>query len=291
MKKIMSCIFIIVFTLGVLMSCSKEVYGDFDDPIGDYDKTDTVEIENDGHFLVKSKTYDYNEFCEGNATILYVESDNDKNYTIEITGYYYDKEGDLLLSEEKKFYGFASGFYNYFVFYPYMKYDMFEYQLDVSAYEGEPLSQYIERGRCYPDVVIDFNTGGLYKCAGIGGWFEFWNTCSEKRMMYSAVFVMFDNKGEIYVIDDRLICDGLPALDEDNSNTYKHQRNFYGTSTPWEARHKVKLPLALMGGKARGLVAIRHLADSAQDPYFKEIPYSKIPKEENNWQYPKKPPK
>ena len=122
MKKCISLILVLILLLSMLAGCGQgqtEVTGSTEDPFKAPDKETAV-----SGFAVKEKKYTY----QGNdVMILSVENQTDKDYSITLTGEFYDAAGQKLKTESKQFEGFAAAYQNYFVFQPEISFDSFKW--------------------------------------------------------------------------------------------------------------------------------------------------------------------
>ena len=171
----------------------------FEDVIEDYD----YETEDDdGEFVCKEKTYEYNG---NNVTILKLENHSEANCTVTIHAKFLSASGTVLKTETQSFEGFPAGWQNYFVFMPGMKYDTMEYTLDIEQYTGEMyftstsghvLGDIYEIGMPLREKMA---IGDYEKYSGISSRFD--AVDMPKTPYYKRLFsIVFDNTGEIAVI-------------------------------------------------------------------------------------------
>ena len=172
----------------------------FEDVIEDYD----YETESDdGEFVCKEKTYEYNG---NNVTILKLENHSEANYTVTIQAKYLSAYGIVLGTETQSFEGFPAGWQNYFVFMPQMRYAAMEYTLDVEEYTGKMyfastsgyvLGDIYEEGMPLREKMA---IGDYEKYSGIAAQFD--SVGMPKTPYYKRrVAIVFDNTGEIAVIN------------------------------------------------------------------------------------------
>lgn len=225
------------------------------------DELSQTETDMEG-IVVKHKKYDY---MGSNIVVLSVENKTKKDYTITINGAYYDTDGALIKQESKAFQGFASGFQNYFIFNPSVRFDRFEFTLTTEEFNGTALSKYlktmdpvrISTGKTFLD-----GTGGFFDQAhvAISASFQVANTYN-KELFYSAEFVVFNNKGEIYAIDSDLKeGSAVPIESGKNPTEYRIGRYIAYTDVLWKDKDKFVLPDELQGDIV-GIVCIKSISD------------------------------
>lgn len=161
MKRIIAFILICIFALS-LCACENDtsiketskmdiVYPDtsfdtvstvyIEDPDGSDGEENVSDIVIMGGFEVKEKKY---HFHNTDHVILFTENKTDKNYTVTVTGTYYDEKGTPLKTEQHTFVGFAAGYENCFLFSPNMTFDSFKYTIDAVKYDGECYAPHVE---------------------------------------------------------------------------------------------------------------------------------------------------
>ena len=225
------------------------------------DELSQTESDTEG-IVVKHKKYDYKG---SNIVVLSVENKTKKDYTITIIGAYYDIDGTLIKQESKSFQGFASGFQNYFIFNPNVKFERFEFTLTTEEFNGTALSKYlktmdpvrISTGKTYLN-----GSGGFFDQAhiAISASFQVANTYN-KELFYSAEFVVFNNKGEIYVIDSDLKeGSAVPIESGKNPTEYRIGRYIAYTDVLWKDKDGFVLPDELQGDIV-GIVCIESISD------------------------------
>lgn len=225
------------------------------------DELSQTESDTEG-IVVKHKKYDYKG---SNIVVLSVENKTKKDYTITIIGAYYYTDGTLIKQESKSFQGFASGFQNYFIFNPNVKFERFEFTLTTEEFNGTALSKYlktmdpvrISTGKTYLN-----GSGGFFDQAhiAISASFQVANTYN-KELFYSAEFVVFNNKGEIYVIDSDLKeGSAVPIESGKNPTEYRIGRYIAYTDVLWKDKDGFVLPDELQGDIV-GIVCIESISD------------------------------
>lgn len=165
MKKLITCILIVTFALVCLCACKEEDTPKIEivNPTPSYDSESRIMVDtseerhdeeassglnevsdtqiNQGGFVVKEKKYTYKGT---DHVFLFAENQTDKNYTVTVTGTYYDKDGNALKTEQHTFEGFGAGLANCFLFSPDMTFDSFAYTLDAMEYSGVCYANHIE---------------------------------------------------------------------------------------------------------------------------------------------------
>lgn len=211
----------------LLCGCNSEstvsiVYNDISNAISEFDAEETINIsqsEENGtsqattseemvgesnsndSFRIKYKKYRY---MEKDLVILSLENNTAKNYSVTVTGSYYDANKNLLQTETHSFEGIASGCQNYFLFAPNMIFDTFQYTLDYSEYQGECLTAGLTakfselREEWWPlaQVTGDYITEYPYINASI-----LYQNSGKAGVCISAVGIAFDENGNILDIE------------------------------------------------------------------------------------------
>ena len=105
-----------------------------------------------GEFIITEKKYEYKE---KNFMLLNVTNDTGKNCNLTITGTFYDEAGEVVRVQQQLYHNHPTGWSNYFIFYPDMKFDSFTYEASAEEYEnntpldsmfsynGQPLSDFV----------------------------------------------------------------------------------------------------------------------------------------------------
>jgi len=188
-----------------------ETFPPTEDFIKDYDQDDSKQ-----GFSIKGKRYSYKGcvmerlarkvYPAGEMLLLNVTNQTDTNYSATLTVTYLDENGEKIKTEKQTFKQFAAGYQKYFLFNPQKSYASYTCELSLTEYTGEILANKIS-------------------CAGINRVFEdkdyIWNfyfdnndnqkyptiTAQIKMELlphpefrYSKLFIIFDNTGEIYMI-------------------------------------------------------------------------------------------
>ncbi len=272
MKKYISLMLLACFML-TFSSCEQSGNNNsfvFVDPISQYDESDIHYNDNDNisnvseknGIAVKQKKYEYKG---NNIVILNVENFTDKDYIIKINGVYADKNGNEIGRETKVFEGFAAGYQNYFVFSPNKTFDTFSYTLEIEEFHGIALSKYLDTkgkvkvgtGKTYMDA-----NGNFYDQphVAISASFQVANTY-DKELIYSAEFILFDNKGEIYYIESSLVeGSAVPVENGKNPAEYRIGRYIQYTDTLWKGVDSFVLPEKLQGDIV-GIVCVKSIKE------------------------------
>lgn len=178
---------------------SSENTGDYSEAHGSENVSDIV--NENGSFIVKDKKYTYKG---KDLVILNVENQTSKNYTVTITGYYYDGNGKELKSETHSFKGFASGYTNYFLFAPDLNFENFKYTLNAVEYDGKCFAENITssfselREQRWPIAQITGDHFTEYPM--ITAHLRHHNG-NDKEVSISALTVVFDKHGNIFHIE------------------------------------------------------------------------------------------
>ena len=160
--------------------------------------------------IVKAQKYDY---LGVDVMLVHVENRSDNNYMLTIDGYFYDSDGNLLTNETIKFDGFPSDYSNYFLFNPEMCFDSFEYELTTEIYQYKTLANYLELPSDFRSFIGDVQYNSSYTVPTAGDlttnrsyeamWCYLYPYINnyEKPLSISGYILMFDNKGELYLIE------------------------------------------------------------------------------------------
>ena len=224
-----------------------------------------VPIQPQQSFLVSQKKSSY----QGNdVMILHVKNQSDNNYSIAIIAKYMDSAGTVIKSETKSFEGFASGYENFFVFRPNITFDTFSFELKTEEFIGVPVAKYLitsgtngdkirlelTRSKMNLDTMVEFDDWYTVTSA-------FCNVANtyDKKLYYSADFVLLDNTGEIYIIDSRLAEKDLRPIDKsDDINAFGHTVYLSYTNVLWKDKDSYTWPENLAGDVV-GFVAIKEV--------------------------------
>ena len=105
-----------------------------------------------GEFIITEKKYDYKD---SNLILLDVANDTGTNCDLTITGTFYDEAGDVVRIQQQIYHNFPTGWSNYFIFWPQMKFDTFTYEVSAEEYENNtPLdSMFVHNGEPLSDRV------------------------------------------------------------------------------------------------------------------------------------------
>ncbi len=188
-----------------------ETFPPTEDFIKDYDQVDSKQ-----GFSIKGKRYSYKGcvmeqmapkvYPAGEMLLLNVTNKTDTNYSATLTVTYLDENGEKIKTEKQTFKQFAAGLQKYFLFNPQNAYTSYTCELSLTEYTGEILANRIS-------------------CAGITRVYEtdsvIWTLCQKNNdfqkypsinaqikmellphpeFRYSKLFIIFDNTGEIYMI-------------------------------------------------------------------------------------------
>lgn len=245
-----SILFVILL---ILCICLQSVEGDV---IQNYDRESTVTIDGtDGCILVKEKKYDYDG---SDVMILSVENQTENAYTMIIKSCF-TKEDSTTEHRVQLFHGFPSGYQNYFVLQPGFRFVDFEYEIVTRPYSKETLAEHISWesdvsveaqpfttdlfGKSLDEYITDFNCY-IYRN------FEF---PENTKISITRDIVIFDNLGEIYIINNQARSYGTVETSEKSSGV----ENIYGKllDTPWK---DYKLPFELKGD-VKAIVALKSI--------------------------------
>ena len=105
--------------------------GDTGDTV-EYEKTTTHEV-GDGQFVFKEQKYEY---AGNNLVIMNVKNETSQNYTLTIHYTCYDESGAEVLSETRKYDGFAANYSQNILLLPMKPFDTYTYTIETSPYSG-----------------------------------------------------------------------------------------------------------------------------------------------------------
>jgi len=292
MKKQIFLLIIVLSVVVLLVGCSQDEQTDksseeigeqnahsAEDVIKDYDQDDSQQ-----GFSIQGKKY---PFYNTDVLILNVQNQNDKNYTINITVDFLNSEGQTLHTEERKFEGFASNWQNYFVFKPKITFASYTCTLNVTEYNEIAYSKYFEVGTHGDPVRLTLNrtyfmhdpltqeliTRFDEPRVRVGASYQFINT-SEEELYYGACFVLFDNKGNLYMVDDLLLETRLIPVHiyDDPARSGEGGREVYVSDLLWwEERDAFVYPEELTG-EITGLVGFTWIDNEHLDLSELDIP-------------------
>ena len=169
--------------------------------------------QQNGQFSLKEKTYDYNG---ANVSILQVENKSQQAYTITITGKFKDSSGNVIKKESKTFNGFPSGWKNYFVFRPGVKYSTVTWEMNFELFNDKTYAEYFHAGTKVDTFVnaglsdgngryiIPTSAEEVYKYkhyVTVYGKFTPVFSTYHSPINYTSDLVVFDSKGEILCIE------------------------------------------------------------------------------------------
>ncbi len=257
MKKKRYILFLIFMFVVIGLSGCQDTPKEFGAPIQSYDSEDFIWVDNNSEntgFVVKEKTFAYDN---GNVLVLDVKNETGNNYSVKLFCTFYDQNDKAIKSETKFFEGWSAGYQNYFIFQPNVKFEYYKYQISFNEYSEVCYVNYLNfcsftgiqlqeskrssNGNYAPESYIALD------CI-----WEVDNTY-DKELFVSPVYIVFDNKGEIYKIDDRLQSISFP---EGHTN---HSRRLFVTKHLWNKKSSYILPEELKGG-INALVAIQSVS-------------------------------
>ena len=193
-----------------------------------------------GEFVVTEKKYEYKE---KNFMLLNVTNDTGKNCNLTITGTFYDEAGNVVRIQQQTYRNHPTGWNNYFIFYPDMKFDTFSYEVSVEEYEnntpldsvfsynGDTLSDRVTVG-WIPGVYWDQDPDGTpilsYRMTRSGTHLE----CETKIFGHALVL---DENGDVYALDiaDRFQGDMTSGFTQ--SGTWPHMEDDPDYATEFQA--------------------------------------------------------
>ena len=159
-----------------------------------------------GEFVVTEKKYEYND---SNFMLLNITNDTGTNCDLTITGTFYDETGEVVRVQQQIYHNFPTGWSNYFIFWPQMKFDTFAYEVSAKKYEnntpldsmfvhdGEPLSDRVTVG-WIPGVFWRDDPNGnprlMYRMTRSGTHPE----CATKIFGHTLIL---DENGDVYALD------------------------------------------------------------------------------------------
>jgi len=182
----------------------------FEDVIKEYDQDDSQQ-----GFSIKGKRYYYKGnavmdefdpgvFPAGEVLILNVTNETDTNYSTTLTVTYSDESGNIIKTEKQAFKEFAAGFQKYFLFKPIKSYTSYTCELSLTEYTGEinidKISYEFEPLEEDFDMIYNFILQDDFtKYPSILARFRV-NLLPHPELFISELGIIFDNKGEIYLI-------------------------------------------------------------------------------------------
>ena len=226
-----------------------------------------VPIQSQQNFLVSQKKVSY----QGNdVMILHVKNQTDNNYSISIIAKYKDSTETVIKSETKSFEGFAAGYENFFVFQPNINFDTFSFELKTEEFIGIPVAKYLVTTGTNGDKVrleLARSKMNLETMVEFDDWYTvtsaFFNVANtyDKKLYYSADFVLLDNTGEIYIIDSRLVEKDLrPISKPDDIKLFGHTIYLSYTDVLWKDKDSYVWPENLTGDVV-GFVAMKEVKE------------------------------
>jgi hypothetical protein len=212
MKKFLTLILMFATALTALSGCASDMDQTYSIPsydtetriptssssIGNSDFESDTNIETEGIFSVKEKKYSF----QGNDLIvLDITNETKINYSVSITGIYYDASGTVLKKETKKFEQFASGYQNCFVFRPEFMFHNFKYELSFEEYSGELYTPKVSVQFCgtteTKDIIYsEALTGDFTRYPSLSAKFTYENKC-DIALDAQFTFLLYNSKDEI----------------------------------------------------------------------------------------------
>ncbi len=251
MKKIIYVTALIM--LMILSSCSADpnIGGE---AINQYDTQTGISVDGEEKgFVFSEKTYKYGD---GNVLILNAENLTDNAYTVVITAKFFDDSGEAVENMTKIFEGFPGEYRNYFVFSPDTAFKRYEYEAEIKPYDKEAYADYLSAGSVVdvtPFPMGEDLVGNVYDKPRVMLIVNFPLECNypeEESLTYSADFVLFDNQGEIFMIDSKLQKATITYSPKGNSIS---RSSMFPENVEWDG---FKLPENLKG-ELRGIVAFK----------------------------------
>ena len=132
MKKVFILFIVSVFVF--LSGCKNDEQHSTAEPITRYDNETVIYYDENNGIVVKDKKLSF----EGNdLMVLNVKNSTEKNFSITVTGIYYDEYGKELLSETQCFDQVSSDHEHYFLFYPEIVFTEFIYSFDIQQSDAQ----------------------------------------------------------------------------------------------------------------------------------------------------------
>lgn len=162
-----------------------------------------AEISDEPSFLVKEKQY---AFGENGLTILDITNQSGADYSITVTGVYYNESGEILATETQRFDGFASGYQNYFVFDPGAPFADFSYTVEAEPFDGTAYAKDVSAVMVdtYTQDTIDTDkalAGDFSKFPTLYARFTYQNE-SSVRLQATFALVLYNENDEIVACFD-----------------------------------------------------------------------------------------
>ena len=156
----------------------------------EYEKTTTHEV-GDGQFVFKEQKYEYDG---NNLVIINVKNETSQNYTLTIHYTCYDESGAEVVSETRKYDGFAANYSQNILLLPMKPFDTYTYTIETALYSGACYGakhslEYIGLNERQTDI-----NGDMYP--SLVGALKETNENSE-TFFRCATIILFDNTGEI----------------------------------------------------------------------------------------------
>ena len=158
-----------------------------------------------GEFVVTEKKYEHKDT---NFMLLNITNDTGTNCDLTITGTFYDEAGNVVRIQQQIYHNFPTGWSNYFIFWPQMKFDTFTYELSAKEYEnlttldsmfsynGQPLSDRVTVG-WIPELFWrdDINNTAMLMCRMIRS-----GTAECEVILFGHILIL-DENGDVYTWD------------------------------------------------------------------------------------------
>ena len=187
-----------------MFGCNKNSYFT-EERLTAYDTQAELTADESGNsFLLSEKTYNYKE---NKVLIINAENTSDNAYSIVLNVKFFDENGGNIKNKTKIFEGFPAGYSNYFVFSPEVPFDSYTYEFSASPYEKETYAEYLSFDKSVSHEYVTMRAdldGNVYETPRVTLMAEYSMNCNyneDEPIVYSADFVLFDNKGEIFMID------------------------------------------------------------------------------------------
>lgn len=203
MKKIASLALTLILVCCAFFGCVSDLnISVSDEGITEFDKEDIT----DG-FEFKWKEYYYNgnphsDIPEGNVLILNATNTTDTNYSIKIKVTFFDENGKEAGKKTKNIRDFPAGYNRYVVFDSCPDYSTYLSELVLTEYTGDSYADHIsfKFGTQTEKFLVDTTDplSDIYNELVARTSFKF--DCPIPEMYVTYDVVLFDNKGEIYII-------------------------------------------------------------------------------------------
>jgi hypothetical protein len=153
-----------------------------------------------GVLLEWDATYTYQE---NNVVLLWLQNNDDKAYSVKVTGIFSDEAGEELKKITKNFEGLSKGCCNCFIFDPRCEYSNFSYKIEADEYNGKTwLEFFCPEKKATVDFMPNFadQMNNEEKIRLVKNIFYNVQNNSDVQLNYGMEIVIFNNKGEIDTI-------------------------------------------------------------------------------------------